>query len=346
MSSGDNLTSLLTSRPVVTAAVTACAAALGVWLLTRWRRSSSSRAGRKVATVTGIYIYPVKSCQPVSVTSAQCLTKGFRFDRQWVVIDRWSKTAQEGTAGSFLNLLKQPKLALIQPSVDVDATDGAVVLRLNAPDVEELVVRHSESEARQTVRLNIYQMEGEGIDCGEAAAAWLKKVTDLPGARLIYMPNSDGTKSRRLAESEKWGGLGGDNETAFANFSPYMMANEKSLDELNSRLADPVSMRCFRPNIVVSSCGWDSAGWSEDKWSKFTIGGGVAFRFLKKCGRCPMTTLDPATGQKLGPEPLQTLKGYRIDTTDERYGQSPCFGVNLVALGEGTVSVGDEVVLC
>jgi len=65
--------------------------------------------------------------------------------------------------------------------------------------------------------------------------------------------------------------------------------------------------------------------------------------------RCKMTTVDQETGQFSGPEPLQTLRIYRLHETvyecetDKRYGNSPLFGYNYSVLLGGDISVGDTV---
>lgn len=38
---------------------------------------------------------------------------------------------------------------------------------------------------------------------------------------------------------------------AFAAVTPYMVANKGSLDDLNTRLEQKVTMDTFRPNIVI-----------------------------------------------------------------------------------------------
>lgn len=328
---------------LTTCIVTACSVAVGVWFSYRSRRQRGS-VNKKVATVTGLFIYPVKSCQPTPVNTAQCEARGFTYDRRWVVVDTLNSNAPSGSVGLFLTQKQQPKLAQIKPSVQVDPKDGSVFLRLNAPNMTELEVKCPD-EANATACIEIYRIAGEAIDCGDEVAAWLCEfIPGMPGLRLYYM--SESTRPRRLVTDSKWGALDtlhSHSQVAYANFSPYLMANEKSLAELNGRLEEDVSMQRFRANIVIDSCAGHHA-FSEDNWANLTIGG-VAFRMLKKCGRCPMTTLDPDTGRRLGAEPLKTLKTYRLDTSDERYGPSPCFGVNLESLSSGQVSVGDDVVL-
>jgi uncharacterized protein YcbX len=117
----------------------------------------------------------------------------------------------------------------------------------------------------------------------------------------------------------------------FADGYPFLLIGQASLDDLNARLAEPVEMRRFRPNLVVEG----AAPFAEDGWHRLRIGG-LAFRGVKPCDRCTVTTVDPDTGAR-GPEPLRTLSTYRKE------GNQVMFGMNLVHDQRGTVAVGDPV---
>lgn len=58
----------------VTAAGTA--AVVGVYLWRKWTRSSA-----KVAEVTQLYLYPIKSCHRVELKESQCNKRGLKYDR-------------------------------------------------------------------------------------------------------------------------------------------------------------------------------------------------------------------------------------------------------------------------
>ena len=87
----------------------------------------------------------------------------------------------------------------------------------------------------------------------------------------------------------------------------------------------------------------------EDRWGKFLING-VPFEHLKRCGRCVLSTIDPATGKKDARlEPLlflmQERNGHYPWMTPESafYSKEGFFAVNIRHLARGTLSVGDEV---
>jgi len=101
---------------------------------------------------------------------------------------------------------------------------------------------------------------------------------------------------------------------------------------LNSRLAEPLPMDRFRPNLVVSG----GEPYAEDNWHGIRVGGS-AFFGVKPCSRCIMTATNQQTGE-VGREPLKTLAAYR------KRGNKILFGQNLVFGRQGIkISVGDAV---
>ncbi|HQN40865.1 MAG TPA: MOSC domain-containing protein, partial [Pseudomonadales bacterium] len=122
-------------------------------------------------------------------------------------------------------------------------------------------------------------------------------------------------------------------QVSFADGFPLLLIGAASLDELNSRLDQPVSMRRFRPNLVVSG----GAAFAEDGWRRLRIGT-ITFRVAKPCARCAIPGIDPDSGQTTA-EPLRTLARFR------RRDGVIYFGQNLLHDGPGTLTVGDPVEL-
>jgi uncharacterized protein YcbX len=88
---------------------------------------------------------------------------------------------------------------------------------------------------------------------------------------------------------------------SFADGFPFLLISEASLQDLNERLDEPISMNRFRPNLVISGC----EPFAEDSWDSIRIGT-IAFRVVKPCDRCIVTTVEQTTGIR-SKEPLQTL---------------------------------------
>ena len=117
----------------------------------------------------------------------------------------------------------------------------------------------------------------------------------------------------------------------FADAFPVLVASLASLDDLNSRLAAPVPMDRFRPNLVVDG----DAPFEEERHPAVTIGA-VRMTLPKRCDRCVVTTVNQATAE-VGKEPLRTLASYRKD------GNQVYFAMNAIPEREGTVAVNDRV---
>jgi uncharacterized protein YcbX len=141
---------------------------------------------------------------------------------------------------------------------------------------------------------------------------------------LVVMPESSHRKMdpRYAVQGES---------VSFADGMPYVMIGQSSLDELNGRLADPVGMDRFRPNLVFSG----GEAYAEDQFKKLQIGE-VEFQVVKPCARCVLITVNQQMGEK-GKEPLATLATYRTVNNKVYFGQ------NAVALTPGIVRVGDLI---
>jgi uncharacterized protein YcbX len=132
---------------------------------------------------------------------------------------------------------------------------------------------------------------------------------------------------------------------SFADAYPLHLTTTASLRQLNDWIGDeavlrgeptpvaPLPMRRFRPSVVIDTV----VPFDEDRWARLRIGS-VAFRAVKGCDRCVLTTIDPDTLES-GKEPIRTLARHR------RWNGKVWFGVNLVPDGTGTISVDDEVAL-
>ena len=112
-----------------------------------------------------------------------------------------------------------------------------------------------------------------------------------------------------------------------------LLIGQSSLEDLSQRVGRPMEMMRFRPNLVIEG----SEAFAEDGWKRIRIGE-QTFRVVKPCGRCILTTIDPASGERSPDrEPFATLMNYR-----QKEGEA-MFGQNLVADGDGVLEVGMPV---
>jgi uncharacterized protein YcbX len=255
--------------------------------------------------LSAIHVYPIKSLRGVAVARARVLPAGLEHDRRWMLVDE---------DGRFVSQREDTRLAL----VDVELVEGGYRVTMGGP---ALVVPQAHAGPRVRVRVWDSQVEAAVHDEG---SAWFSAQLGR-ALRLVYMPDD-------VVRSVEAPGRAED-RVSFADAFAYLLIGQASLDHLNARLSDsPLPMTRFRPNLVVTG----SEPHAEDGWTRVRIGE-VGFRGVKRCDRCVVTTIDPATGNK-GVEPLRTLATYR------REDGKVWFGAHLVAQSDGWLRVGDEVV--
>ena len=263
--------------------------------------------------VSALHLYPVKSCRGLSVSSAELDDHGFVGDRRFMVVTE--------AEGMFLTQRGHPRMALIETSL----TPAALIL--SSPGCGSVTIPLSASFGPR--RVTVWKSTTSADDCGDEPAEWLSNFLGRP-LRLVRM---GGTFHRPIAKPVAQPG----DVVSFADGYPFLILSEASLVDLNSRLATPLPMNRFRPNLVVAG----TAPFAEDSWTKIRIGRAV-FRNAGPCARCPITTTDQLTAER-GKEPLKTLATYRRDPDDPT---DVNFGVNLIhETKRGTVHVGDAVQL-
>jgi uncharacterized protein len=258
--------------------------------------------------VTALYYYPIKSCGGTALESATIVERGFVEDRAWMVTD---------ADGVFQTQREMPRLALIRPRL---TGDGLV---LSAPGMPPLTVVRRPDGARREVA--VWDDRCATVDQGAEPADWLSTFLGAP-CRLVRMVD-DFVRATDPAYS-----AGLDGQVGFADGYPFLLTTEASLADLNGRMAEPLPMNRFRPNIVVAG----SPPYAEDGWRRIRIGG-ITFAVVKPCARCAITTVDQATAAAAR-EPLRTLATYR-----QVRGEGVMFGQNLIHTAMGTVHVGDAM---
>lgn len=262
--------------------------------------------------LAAIWIYPVKSAAGMSLDACLVEPRGLAGDRRWMVTD---------AAGRFLTGRDHPRLVLVQ----VRTVDEGI--RVEAAGRSSITVASAESgPGGRARRVTIWGDDCDGVDAGDEAARWLSEWLGTP-ARLVEMTGP----SLRPVDPEV--ARPGD-VVSFADCYPVMLIGCASLEELNARLAEPTSMRRFRPNLVVEG----GAPFAEDHWWRLRIGE-VEFEGAENCERCTFPTIDPDTGQKdASREPMRTLATFR-----RRAAGGVFLGQNLIPRTLGTIRVGDPV---
>lgn len=256
--------------------------------------------------VVDLFVYPIKSCGGIAVESAEVDAFGIRNDRRWMVVDE---------NGWFLTQRTVPLLATIRARL----VDGR--LSLHSAGWDSIAVDAFPETAAE--RVTVWRDTVDALPVGEEADAWLASVIGRP-ARLVWMPDSTLRPPKRDP-------AGVSPRISFADAYSFLVVSRESLDALNARLALPLPMNRFRPNIVVEGAG----PFAEDEWRVFRIGE-IELDAAGLCARCATTTTDQETGAR-GVEPLRTLATFR------REGSEVMFGQNANHRGIGTIRRDDRV---
>ncbi|MEE1923730.1 MOSC domain-containing protein [Pseudomonas sp. 148P] len=258
--------------------------------------------------LSALYRYPLKSAQGEALQRSPSGLLGLDGDRRWMLVDAGNNR--------FLTQRAFPQMSQLSA---LYAADGG--LSLNAPGLPTLHVPVPDPD--DALRgVTIWRDTLRVPDAGDAAAQWLSsfmgrevRLVHVPQARTRYLPSGYGENSDRVA---------------FADGFPLLLIGQASLDDLAQKVGRPMEMMRFRPNLVIEG----AEAFAEDGWKRIRIGQ-QTFRVVKPCGRCILTTIDPATGERSPDrEPFATLMNYR-----QKEGEA-MFGQNLVADGESVLEVG------
>ena len=257
-----------------------------------------------MATLTGLFVYPVKSMRGIPYPQARVSATGLQWDRQWMVVD---------DKGTFLSQRTHPRLARIVPEITSEA------LLLNAAGMPTLRVALSTSGDEVPVR--VWKDACVGVEQGTVAHEWVSRILGRP-VRLVRVAAG----MQRAANREFAGGVPA--PLGFPDGYPMLVCNEASLEDLNQRLPGPLPMERFRPNLVVSGL----PAWAEDHIDTLTVGP-VTLRLVKPCTRCVVPSLDHRTGEP-SIDPLPELRKFRFSKAL----RGIMFGENAVIVaGEGAV---------
>lgn len=258
---------------------------------------------QKLPYIEQLVIHPVKGLRGVSVDHVQITPFGLAGDRRYMLVD---------DRGRFMSQRRHPELThfeleLISPiSGEVDpkqadrkadrkadsvrihhAGSGSIVLPLDPEPADMARVEVSiwddtvQAEARFPESDSFFsEVLGERVRLvwmHEQAARFVDPAYARPGERVN-----------------------------FADGFPLLVLGSASIQELNTRLGQPLPINRFRANVIVGG----AAPWQEDEWTRI-VAGEVHLSLVRPCARCVVITTDQETGER-SREPTATLATYRV----------------------------------
>jgi hypothetical protein len=253
--------------------------------------------------LTQMFVHPLKSGRGIAYSRAFAAYEGLLHDREWLLVDEKN---QFMTARTFPQMVK----------IEIELIPGGALFKFpGMSPMLALPTLHTKPVETSVWKDDFVAWEGD-----PRADEWFSQALGLP-CKLLWL----GRPSARAQKTTS-------HPLSFADGYPYLLINQASVEEVNEHLATPVTARNFRPNLVIEG----ATAYEEDEWKRVRIGS-VEFAVAKPCTRCILTTVDPERGEKRSDnEPLKTLASTR------KRSEGICFGLNLVAINEGIVNIGDE----
>lgn len=255
--------------------------------------------------ISELQLYPIKSLGKIALTTAQLSETGIAYDRYWMLVDK---------DGTFITQRGIPKLALFGLRF---SENGIVVKHQNS----ELEISYDLKE-KEKLQTAVFGNEVHGLKESSRVNQWFSEQLNKEVALI-----------RASKEQPRFVKNHPDTKVNFSDSSQYLFLGTESMQHLNEKLTSPLTINRFRANVIFEG-GLPHA---EDEWRRIQIGNST-FEYVKLCGRCKVTTIDPNTAE-MGKEPLRTLATYRA------MGKNVCFGSywKLVESSDNELHLGDEI---
>ena len=259
-----------------------------------------------------IWIYPIKSLAGICLDASKVTQSGLEHDRRWMLVDQ---------KGVFISQRETPQLALFYPSIEggfmsikhADESQGSVEFSL------------SQKVNSALVEVTVWEDVVAASEVSSEISDWFSMILGF-SVRLVYMPQ----ESLRAVDPNY--AISSTDSTAFSDGFPFLIIGQSSLDDLNSRMDNSISIKRFRPNFVFTG----GKPYEEETWKEFRIGE-LLFYGVKPSGRCIVINVDPEKGKVSGKDPLLTLSKYK------RVGDKVIFGQNVITKQEGVLSIGTTI---
>jgi uncharacterized protein YcbX len=251
--------------------------------------------------ITELRVYPIKSCRGIVVKKAKLLKTGLDLDRTWMFVDAEKL--------EFLTIRQIARMTLINTAITEDdclevsiKNDPAAYFKIPAHPSRDWLEKNTELKTG----VKIWNVSTDAWVYSEELTAPFEKLFRKP-VRFVYK----GPMPRILQGSGAPEVIGREETTNFPDQSPVLIANEKSIQDLNRRLekngSSGITIERFRPNIIVEG----DRPWYEDVWKTARIVGrrdrvdtDITMDITHRCGRCRVSvaahTLRDSTNPILG----------------------------------------------
>lgn len=290
-----------------------------------------------VGSVSGIWVFPVKSMQGQRIEQGEFTAGGLVGDRAYALIDKETgKVVSAKSVRLYPDLfnckaafVEQPQSNSELPAVAITLPDGSTI-RSDAQDVDQLL---SDALGREVTLANAapddftidqYHPDIEGAD--------------PRGRRDTIAEQKLGSAFFAEAGMDSPVAAG-----AFFDLFPVTVLTTSTLNQLGKLQPDSnFDERRFRMNVIVDT---DEEGFVENDWIDrgLSLGDAMQIHVAMPDPRCVMTTLAQDDLPRDNDIMRAMVQHNRLQVADA--GRFPCAGVYAVVQTPGSLRVGDNVML-
>ena len=264
-----------------------------------------------------IYIYPIKSCGGIQLESSRLTPSGLEFDRRFMLTSR---------DGMFMTQRQHRQMVFLKTDIK---NEKLLVWHKDKKEDVLIIPSRAEQFSKQQ-EVEIWDEKWIGSVMPEQINEWFSNKLNSD-CQLVYMKEGSLRRMKPKYSSSR-------ESVSFADAAPLLVIGQSSMDDLNSRLDESITVNRFRPNLVFKS----GESFQEDNWNAFRISG-HPFRVTHRCVRCSVPNINQNSGQ-IEKEPNRTLATFR------KINSEIFFGVNAVWDGlnsqeEYKIHLGDAITL-
>ncbi len=210
-----------------------------------------------------IRIYPIKACAGTDVQEASMDERGLQYDRRWMLVNE---------QGKDLHQFDYPRLASVVVALEKMACRFRLLVCHRSIFLCNLSMSYSS-------RCTMVPGHMRGISCKYRGRCMVSRFPACAVPAGLYararhnIPLSLDMRSTMTSQHSQ--------------ASTIICLAKVLFDDLNQRLATPVSLERFRPNLVIAG----APAFAEDSWRTLEINQHT-FHVVKPCDRCAITTVD------------------------------------------------------
>ncbi|KAL7627457.1 hypothetical protein AAE478_001650 [Parahypoxylon ruwenzoriense] len=310
--------------------------------------------------ITELYIYPIKSLRPLSVSRTRLRREGLQHDRRFMLLKVEADGRYKNIQTAYF-----PECTLFEQAIE----DGCIVVIYRIPEQPLIQPTPEQCTALRvplspatggldTVDIKLFGSHTTAFRMGDPYDAWFSSCLGYPTILvyigdnrrpvLAHMPQelalprgnswlSPITSLISSGLSYYWQPQGGGkvepDGLTFNEAAPFLLTSKASLRQVSALLpqGEAMDMIKFRPNIVVDEDHRNGDGalkaWDEDFWAELLVDGEHRLALTANCARCISINIDyetgrPAKGEK-GTVLKKLMKDRRVDAGNK---WSPIFG--------------------